>query len=130
MKPLLILPIIFLSLMMASVVHAKWTKVSESETTSYYINLERIRHHNNKVYFWVLNDWKSQDGVRSQMVYTVAECGPFRLKDLAVKIYDGNMGSGKMVYSGDFEDKGWNYQSPNTIGGSQLEVVCNHKSMQ
>ena len=46
MKKLLILPIIFLSLMMSSVVHAKWTEVAKSVNggTS-YVDLERIKKH-------------------------------------------------------------------------------------
>ena len=53
MQKLLILPIIFLSLMMASVANAKWTKVVKSvDGDTFYVDLERIKKHSGKIYYW------------------------------------------------------------------------------
>ena len=57
MRQLLIITTIFLSsLLMASVVHAKWTKVGKSVDGTFYVDLERIKKHSGMVYYWGLVD--------------------------------------------------------------------------
>ena len=61
--------------------HAKWTKVTEDKNgTTFYVDLERIRKHDGKVYFWELGDYsKPKDyGAHSYKVYNETECGRYR----------------------------------------------------
>ena len=133
MKKLLILPIIFLSLMMSSVVHAKWTEVAKSVNggTS-YVDLERIKKHSGRVYYWQLEDYlkPAKTGTMSNKIYFEAECGRFRHRYLNLAFYKGPMASGEVLHSSNIPDKEWTYPSPNSVDETVLKAVCNHKSMQ
>ena len=64
------------------------------------------------------------------LFFSFAGSGSLKSPMASLSVNLGSMGSGKMIYSNNFEEKGWYYPSPNTIGESQLKAVCNHKSMQ
>ena len=134
MKPLLIITTIFLSsLMMASVANAKWAEVARSfDGNIFYVDLERIRKHDGKVYFWRLSNYSKPgyNGTMSSEIYIEAECGRFRLRWLNQTYYNGPMRSGKTLYSTNTPQKEWIYLPPNSAREDILKAVCNHKSMQ
>jgi hypothetical protein len=130
MQKLLIL-ITFLSLMMASVAHAKWTEVAKNVVgggTS-YIDLERIKKHSGRVYYWMLGDGLKPNkyGVISFKVYSEAECGRFRFRNLSLTFYKGPMASGTIQSSIKIPEKEWRYPPPNSSSEIIRKAVCNHK---
>ena len=133
MKKLLILTTFLSSLIMTSVANAEWTKLSkDTNGNTFYVDLERIKKHDGKVYFWFLADMlkPSQTGTISYIAYSEAECGRFRWKDLTFQYYNSPMASGKISSSRNSPDKDWRYPNPNSVYEFTLNVVCNHKSMQ
>jgi len=133
MKKLLILTTFLSSLIMSSVAHAKWTKVTEGESGStFYVDLERIKKHSGKVYFWSLDDYgtPTEYGSISAKSYNEVECGSFRSRTLNYKYYTGPMGSGTINSSNKTPAKDWSYPEPYSVHEHILKAVCNHKSMQ
>jgi len=132
MKPLLIITTIFLSsLLMASVANAKWTEVVKNvDGDTYYVDFERIKKHDGKVYFWELGDYlkPTKNGVISAKIYIEAECGRFRFRWLNQTYYKGPMASGTIIGSINIPQKDWNYPPPDSVAESKLKTVCNHKN--
>ena len=132
MKPLLIITTIFLSsLLMASVANAKWTEVVKNvDGDTYYVDFERIKKHDGKVYHWSLADLlkPSPAGIFSSKIYNEAECGRFRFRWLSQKYYKGPMGSGTIGSSINTPKKDWRYPPPDSVAESKLKTVCNHKN--
>ena len=131
MKPLLIITTIFLSsLMMASVANAKWTEVVKSvNENTYYVDLERIKKHNGKIYFWKLADYLKPDkyGAISTKSYIEAECSRLRIRYLNFTTYKGPMASGEVSTSNNTPDKDWHYPPPDSMFEGVLKAVCNYK---
>ena len=77
---------------------------------------------------WILSDYKTVEtdvGIsylssKSQDVY---DCGEERSRLLALTMFSGNMGSGKVVYSSSNEGK-WDPVAPKSVGQILWEVVC------
>jgi hypothetical protein len=131
MQKLLILPIIFLSLMMSSVVHAKWTQVDKNvDGDTFYVDLERIKKHSGKIYYWELADYLKpiETGMISNKSYIEAECGRFRFRYLNSTFYEGPMASGTISSSDNTPEKNWRYAPPDSVKEFILKTVCNHKN--
>ena len=131
MRKILILITFISSLIGSSVAYAKWTKVAEDavEDGSYYVDLERIKRHEGKVYYWQLSDFSkpTKTGMISYKVYTEAECGLLRRRWLNFTTYKGRMGSGKVSSRSTTPQKDWTYPAPDTNDEAILKAVCNHK---
>lgn len=134
MRRLLIITTIFLSsLIMTSLAHAEWTQAAKSVTgNTFYVDWERIKKHDGKVYYWRLLDYLKPtiDGDISSKTYFEAECGRFRFRYLNATFYTGPMGEGTVSTSVNTPEKDWRYPSPNSVDESILKAVCNYKSMQ
>ena len=133
MKKLLILTTFLSSLMMSSVANAEWTKVIEGvDGSTFYVDLERIKKHSGKVYFWWISDYGTprKSGSISSKSYNEAECDRFRTRTLDYTYYRGPMGNGKINSSNDNPEENWLYPHPNSTLEHILKAVCNHKSMQ
>jgi hypothetical protein len=129
MKKLLILTT-FLSLIMTSMAHAKWTKVAENVNGyTYYVDLEGIKKHDGKVSFWELADYlkPTKYGVLSHKSYIEAECDRFRYRDLSATYYKSPMGEGTISFSNNSPEKEWNYPPPSSSSEIVFKAVCNHK---
>ena len=117
-------------MLISSVAHAKWTKVTEDKNgTTFYVDLERIRKHDGKVYYWYLADLlkPEKNGTISFRLYTEAECGRFRYRWLSVTFYKDPMASGRINSSRNTPESEWSYPSPDSMAESTLKAVCNHK---
>jgi len=134
MKKLLILTAFLSSLIMTSVANAEWTAVGESKTAgdTYYVDFERIKKQDGKVYYWALCDYlkPSPTGVMSETIYTEAECGSFRYRWLTDTFYKGPMATGDVSSSNNTPMKNWYYPSSDSVAEIILNAVCNHKTMQ
>jgi hypothetical protein len=133
MRKLFILTTFISSLMMTSVAYAKWTYVGGSlRGDTYYVDFERIKKHNGRIYYWMLSDYIKPmiNGMLSIKIYNEAECGSFRYRSLNATYYKGPMASGKIIGSGNSSKKEWGYPPPESSGEGVLKAVCNHKSMK
>lgn len=132
MKKLLILVTLISSFMISSVAHADWTKVSENMMGAiFYIDLERIRKRDGRVYYWALVDnlKPTKYGDFSWKSYNEAECGRFKYRVLTRQYYTEPMGEGTPSAI-DKNQRDWTYPSPNAVDEAILKLVCNHKTMQ
>jgi len=133
MRQLLILITFISSLIVSSVAHAEWTKVEESDIGDIsYVDFERIKKHNGKIYYWLLTDYSKSlgYGIFSFKGYAQAECGRLRYRYINQTYYKGPMGSGKIEVIVNTPEKEWYYPRPNSTGEGELKAVCNHKTMQ
>jgi hypothetical protein len=114
---------------MTSIAHAEWTKVNNSVNgDTIYVDLERIKKHDGKFYYWFLAEVKpNEHGIVSFTTYTEAECGRFRYRDLTSTYYEGPMGSGTIILDVNTPEKEWRYPKPNTSAEFALKSVCKHK---
>jgi len=118
---------------MSSVAYAEWTMVTKNVNgNTFYVDLDRIRKHDGKVYFWHLLDYSkpTKTGVLSSKVYLEAECGRFRFRILNDTYYNGPMASGTVNSSNYTPDENWIYPPPNSPFEDVLKTACNHKTMQ
>jgi hypothetical protein len=115
---------------MTSVANAEWTEVSKNvNLDTYYVDLERIKKHSGKVYYWELGDYlkPTETGTMSNKAYVEAECGRFRYRFLSQTYYKGPMASGKINVSSNTPEKDWYYPPPNSSSEDILKAACNHK---
>ena len=130
MKQLLIITIFLSSMMMSSVAYSKWTEVAKNvDGDTYYVDFERIKKHDGKVYYWILNDYlkPTKYGAISSKIYTEAECGRFRVRLLNVTFYKGPLASGTINSSDNTPAKDWGYPKHDSSSEDILKAVCNHK---
>ena len=130
-KKLILLLTLSLSLTASPVAHAEWTKVDMIKSgKTHYVDLERIRKHEGKVYYWELTDFLKPfaDSTFSIMTYGEAECGSFKYRFLKTTWHSKPMGEGKSHQTFKNESDGmWGYPSRNSLKERVLELVCNHK---
>ena len=133
MKKLLILVTFISSMIMSSVAHAEWTKVSKNiRGMTFYVDFERIRKHGGYVYYWDLGDYLTPMGNfknLSVINYNQVDCVLMRRKILTQIQYKGKMGTGQKQIN-NIPDENWTYPPPNSSAEDILKAVCNHKSMQ
>ena len=116
--------------MFSSSSYAGWTAVTlDINGATYYVDFERIRKHDGYVYWWLLEDylkpseWKDL-GYLSLKSYQQGDCKLFRYKNLSWSTHKEPMGVGTGD-TGNVPDKEWNYPSPNSVGETVLQSVCN-----
>jgi len=133
MRKLFILTIFICSFMMSSLAHAEWTKVAESAINNdiYYVDFDRIRKHEGRVYYWSLvSHVKPKKYViawaLSAKVYYEAECGRFRERLLEFAIHPDKMGWDRVIHRIDNPPRVWSYPSPNSVSERTLKIVCNY----
>jgi hypothetical protein len=125
MKKLLILTTFLSSLMVSSVANAEWTKVytSDDEGGSAYVNFDRLKKRNGKLYYWALIDFHSMKGQWSLTMYQETECKRDRFKVLNSTTYSDRMGSGNVIGT-DNTPMNWNYPAPGSYGEAIFDAVC------
>ena len=130
-KKLILLTTLLVSLTVSPVAHAEWTKVGVGKSgKTHYVDLQRIRKHDGKVYYWELNDFPkpSADGTFSIMIYGEAECGSFKYRFLKTTWHTKPMGEGKSHQTfKNADDAIWGYPSRYSSKKRALKLVCNHK---
>ena len=134
MKKLLILTTFLSLVIMTSVAHAEWTKVDENyDGDVFYVDFERIRKHNGKVYFWHLSDYTKPvpPNIFSMKWYFEAECGRFAYRALSISHFSSQMGEGTHLNADkELGKTNWRYPQPHSNAEVMLKAVCNHKTMQ
>jgi hypothetical protein len=102
-----------------------WVDVFESDGTTFYIDKDSFKKHNENVYWWDMKSLsKPIANFRSITLYKQGECGIHRFKVLAVNGYKRSMakGSGKSI---DAPSK-WKYPEPKTVQSLGLTAACEY----
>ena len=123
MKQLLILTTFLSSLIMTSLANAEWTKVYTGDGSSAYVNFDRLKKRDGKLYYWALIDLHSMKGQWSLTMYQETECKRDRFKVLNSTTYSDRMGSGDVIGS-DNTPMNWTYPPPDSYGEAILYAVC------
>ena len=130
MKQLLILTTLIFPFIISSVAHAEWTQVLKNKKhATTYVDFDRIRRHDGKTYYWVLeNPWEFAWKYKpySQTYYFEAECGPFRERILTISRYKSFMAKGIAELEQTEPDTEWYYPLPNSTEETILKAVCTH----
>jgi hypothetical protein len=127
MKKLSLCLVVFTMLLPVSS-FAEWTKVDNNVSgDTYYVDFDRIRKHDNYVYYWILADYlkPNEFGQLSGKAYWQGDCKLFRYKQLSWSFHKDKMGGG----SGDSEtpeNPKWEYARPASLAGFMLKLVCKH----
>ena len=131
MKRLLLITLLVLS---SGPAYAEWVKVGGKveEGLTIYLELDTISRSGDVVKMWELWDFKTTRtdpkpphmSVKSQREI---DCTKKRGRVLAMTAFSGNMGGGKVVYSGsDFEDQEIQVE-PGSVAENVWKLVCSKK---
>ena len=123
---LVILTILISTLSFTSNSFAEWTYIGESKDVRIYIDFERIRKKNDKIFWWGLTDYKKRtpSGDLSAVVLREGNCLTFQYKILSDMYFSRPMGKGEMTGGSDIPDKNWKYAKPKSLIELQLKTVC------
>ena len=122
-------------LVTAGAASAEWTFVSDTggDTDDYiqYVDRATIRKSGNLVKMWGLRDYKTVqkaaagDSYLSGNAQSKYDCKEEKLRLLALTIFDGRMGGGKVVYSdGNYKDE-FEPIEHRSFGEAPWKVACN-----
>jgi len=126
-KLILIFTLLVSTVMFSSPSFANWTKMTENEFGTFYVDFERIRKHGGYVFFWSLTDYlkPTKFGDLSSKRYEQGDCKLFQYKVLSFSFHKEPMGRG----TGDAQEpvkasQGWKYPSPDSSVEYILKSVC------
>mgnify|MGYP001352441406 CR=1 FL=1 len=108
--------------------HADWSHVATSVSEDkYYVDFKRIRGNSSGKYFWYLTNYKEVDrfGDRSNVTYSLVECGALKYKWLVVTYYASGMGKGK-ENDHDPRETEWKYPTRGSVMERVLNRVCDY----
>ena len=118
----------------ASAASAEWTAVGGTGELIQYVDRATIRKSGNLVKMWDLADYKTvrtspSTGVsyfsdKGQREY---DCKEEKVRQLAFTWFDGQMGSGKVVYNTSETSMKWSPIQPGSIGEALWKVACGKK---
>jgi len=111
---------------------AEWTKMDESEENggyTIYADLTSIGA-DDRVKMWTLIDYKIEQEdtgayFLSKKVRRKYDCQGKHVKELAFKLYNWNMGRGKLVRSYS-QPQEWKKIKPGSAREVEWEIACNH----
>ena len=131
----LILTLILVTLS-APVCLGEWTYVTESmdedRTTTFYVDLERIRERDGYVYYWELHNYPEREQNRglansmSSKVYWQGDCDLFRRNPLTKSDFSQPMGEGSPRKALDNPSQNWGYPLPDSTAEATLKAVCDY----
>lgn len=106
----------------------KYFGAAEDERFKIYIDYTTMKRTGEIVKAWVLYDFRDEqvegpDRFFSSVARREYNCGEGEVLMRQLNQYGGNMGSGKIVYSGAHDGK-WTLASPNSIAEAILLHVC------
>ena len=119
-------------LVTAGAASAEWTRVDDNNQYIQYVDRATIRRNGNLVKMWDLKDYKTKQTVagysylstKGQQEY---DCKEEKKRLLAFTWFDGQMGSGKVVYSnGNVKDE-LEPIEPESVGETLWKIACGKK---
>ena len=103
-----------------------WTRVTEVDGNTFYVNFEKIRKHGRYVYWLELLDLEepAENGHLSNISYIQGDCKQFRIKDLSFHWYKRPLGSGVGIKF--TPSNKWTYPQTNGAAETVLKSVCSY----
>ena len=125
MKKLLIL---LFSMLISFNSYANWELLIPDDVADGYINKETIKESGGYVYFWILQNKHLPDEFPGMSVeaYGQVDCNIDRMRFLTYIAYKEQMGRGEREEEYTPENPEWDYVSPDTLGASYLNYVCDY----
>jgi hypothetical protein len=112
--------------------YCQWKQVSESDSSTVYIELSSVKRMGKSVRVWSLYnfinplEFGKSGTYRSLKSYDEYDCVEDRSKNLAMLFYSGDMGEGVNIHTSD-KVGDWRFHSPGSIGLSLLKSSCRLK---
>ena len=119
-------------LVTAGAASAEWTRVGGNDDYIQYVDRATIRRNGNLVKMWGLSDYMTvqkaaADSILSDKTQSEYDCKEEKYRLLAFSTYDGQMGSGKVVFNnGNVKDE-WLPISPGSVGETLWKAACGKK---
>ena len=127
MKKLSIIFLLLFSVMFSSNSFSEWIKITrtESGSSTWYYDSNRVFKKNGFVNYWELTDYASEDGYGylSDVSRVILDCELMRFKDLQIVKYKGSMGTGKTMGEEKVKNK-WVYPLPNSVKETATSTLC------
>ena len=119
-------------LVTATAASAEWTRVGGTDEFTVYADIATIRRNGNVVKMWNLQDFKTAQknthySYLSKRMQTEYDCKEEKLRLLAFTWFDGQMGSGKVVYSASETSMKWDPTQPGSVGETLWKIACGKK---
>lgn len=104
---------------------AEPVKVTESNSATYYVDLNTIKKKGDLRRAWVINDKVVRDssGALSIRVLDESDCQEERHRILSYSYHADHMARGTILRSGDVQTE-WEHIPPGSTGAKILQVVC------
>ena len=128
MKKIILKCIVMLSTLMFSFkTYAEWTKVAENNKGVFYLDIDRIKKIDGKIYWWQLTDLKksTKNGTKSSILFSEGDCTLLGYKVLSDTFYLLPMGKGESNGGSDIPDKNWRFPQPESPGEYIIKNLCN-----
>ena len=124
MRKLFILTIFISSLMISSMAHAEWTRVSANPNGDVlYVDFSGIKYRNGNIIFWELISRSQFDSAVTQVE---GDCRGFRYNPLLMIFYSEPMAIGGPA-SVINKSQGWYTVPSNSAQASVLKAVCSYR---
>ena len=127
------LMLVLILAMIATAARAEWTAMGGTDEFTTYVDRATIRRSGNLVKMWELFDYNSVQtkfglaySILSVMYQDEYDCKNEQIRRLAFVWHDGNMGSGKAVFS-DSDTGKWSPIAPGSIALTLWKVACGKK---
>jgi hypothetical protein len=113
----------------------EWKYSGATDTDRFYIDYSRIKTEGRYKSIWYLADLKTPQTnsagktYKSEVVKILVDCQASRTQEVSFLIYSEQMGSGKVIDSGNspIKESEWGYETPNSIGGGFVKAACGRK---
>ncbi len=111
---------------------AGWVAVTATTDNSvtFYVYPDATRKNDSVVKMWWLEDLKQADKAGNDKPYSSAkgldefDCQKVQRRTLAFSEYSGNMGSGEVSLSSDYESPKWSPISPDSVEEALWKYAC------
>ena len=120
-------------LMTATAASAEWTQSGHNDTSIQYVDKATIRRKGNLVKMWGMVDFKTMQksaaghsylSFKTQLEY---DCKEEKSRLLALTLFDGKMGNGKVVSSNGNVRGEWEPIEPGSVGEARWKIACGKK---
>ena len=118
--------LLLFTLLFSSASYAKWTKVSASDSNTYYIDVGKVKKKDGYVYYWELSDYLKLDKWKRMSSKSLMEgdCNiPRKAREIYVNYYSQPMGIGLASMSSS-EKQDWHHSVPNSALERMLNFAC------
>jgi hypothetical protein len=111
--------------------YAEWVKFSDGDRGTLYTDASTLRRYGNLARMWELINFQALQASRhpyfSMKVVREYDCTVEQIRIIALYVYSGQMGTGKMVDSDEQERVKWKPVMPDSLEHGLWEFACGKK---